>query len=449
MNKQSVIVIMFFLTNISWGQDHLYSLDNSLIQKSDTLYIFSETLSKLDLKTKRILHSDVEIKFPINFELRNHIPFYLNNKILFLSNISGLLYEYRNDSILRIDKSFDDKSHIQSLNLVYNDNLYRFGGYGYFENTNLLITYDHLESNQWDIVKYKGFEKVIPFSGVGFHFMVENKLHVVGFNSSTDKFQNESKFYNNGFIYDFENKIILDVFKVNPKIKKPESYIDLNNEYVLLFYTDSNKILIIKKDDYSVSEYSLSLRQSHLTNKNHTKFGVNGDELFYISNDVNGKIYIRSMDFKSVIKNSSPLNISIFSDNTLIYQISMVTGSFLFIIFVFILIRNKNKNKNKLHINRSGLFINKTQIFEDERSIEIIYKLLNNEYLTNSELNDYFSSNGLNLNHINREKNKFIDNLNIKLSSYLDQDFIKREKDEYDKRMIIFKINKDLFKEQS
>ena len=449
MNKQSVIVIMFFLTNISWGQDHLYSLDNSLIQKSDTLYIFSETLSKLDLKTKRILHSDVEIKFPINFELRDHIPFYLNDKILFLSNISGILHEYRNDSILRIDKSFDNKSHIQSLNLVYNDNLYRFGGYGYFENTNLLITYDHLESNQWDIVKYKGFEKVIPFSGVGFHFMVENKLHVAGFNSSTDKFQNESKFYNNGFIYDFENKIILDVFKVNPKIKKPESYIDLNNEYVLLFYPDSNKILIIKKDDYSVSEYSLSLRQSHLTNKNHTKFGVNGDELFYISNDVDGKIYIRSMDFKSVIKNSSPLNISIFSDNTLIYQISMVTGSFLFIIFVFILIRNKNKNKNKLHINGSGLFINKTQIFEDERSIEIIYKLLNNEYLTNSELNDYFSSNGLNLNHINREKNKFIDNLNIKLSSYLDQDFIKREKDEYDKRMIIFKINKDLFKEQS
>ena len=113
MNKQSVIVIMFFLTNISWGQDHLYSLDNSLIQKSDTLYIFSETLSKLDLKTKRILHSDVEIKFPINFELRDHIPFYLNDKIIFLSKISGLLYEYRNDSILRIDKSFDNKSHIQ------------------------------------------------------------------------------------------------------------------------------------------------------------------------------------------------------------------------------------------------------------------------------------------------------------------------------------------------
>ena len=169
-------------------------------------------------------------------------------------------------------------------------------------------------------------------------------------------------------------------------------------------------------------------------------------KLFYISNDVNGKIYIRSMDFKSVIKNSSPLNISIFSDNTLTYQISMVIGFFLFIIFVFI---NKNKNKNKLHINGSGLFINKTQIFEDERSIEIIHNLINNPYLTNSELNDYFSSNGLNLNHINREKNKFIDNLNIKLSFYLDQDFIKREKDEYDKRMIIFKINKDLFKEQS
>ena len=127
----------------------------------------------------------------------------------------------------------------------------------------------------------------------------------------------------------------------------------------------------------------------------------------------------------------------------------MLIGFFLFITFVFILIRNKNKNKNKLHINGPVLFINKTQILEDEKSVKIISILLNNTSVTNSELNDNFSSNGLNLNHINREKNKFIDNLNIKLSSYLDQDFITREKDEYDKRMIIFKINKDLFKKQS
>ena len=74
------------------------------------------------------------------------------------------------------------------------NNLYRFGGYGYFEGTNLLMSYDNLESNQWDIVKYKGFEKVIPFSYVGFHFMVENKLHVVGFYSYINKFQNEINF---------------------------------------------------------------------------------------------------------------------------------------------------------------------------------------------------------------------------------------------------------------
>ena len=449
MNKQSVIVILFFLTNLSWGQKHPYNLNNSLIQKSDTLYIFSETLSKLDLKTKRIFHSDVEIKFPIDFELRNHSPFYLNDKILFLNNGSGLLYEYRNDSIIRIDKSFDDKSRHHSLNLVYNNNLYRFGGYGYYEHSNLLINYDHLESNQWDIVKYKGYNKVIPFSNVGFHFMVKNKLHIIGFDSSTGDFQNESKYSHNGFIYDFDNKIILDVFKVNPKIKKPDSYIDLENGYVLLFYPSKNKILIIKKDDYSVSEYTMSLRQSHMINKRLTRFGIHEDELFYISSDVIGKTFIRSMDLKPFIKNSSPLNISIFSDNTLIYQILMVIGFFLFIIFVFILIRNKNKNKNKLHINGSRLFINKTQIFEDERSIEIICNLINNPYLTNSELNNYFSSNGLNLNHINREKNKFIDNLNIKLSSYLDQDFITKEKYEYDKRMIIFKINKNLFRKQS
>ena len=440
---------MFFSTNISWGQDHQYSLDNSLIQKSDTLYIFSETLSKLDLKTKRVLHSDVEIKFPIDFKLRNHIPFYLNDKILFLNRGGGILYEYRNDSIIRVDKSFDDKSRFRSLNLVHNNNLYRFGGYGYFENNNLLISYDHLESNQWGMVKYKGHEKVIPFSNVGFHFMVKNKLHIVGFDTSSGEFQNEIKYIHNGFIYDFDNKIILDVFKVNPKIKKPDSYIDLDNGYVLLFYPSTNKMLIIKKDDYSVSEYNMSLRQSSLSNKRHIKFGVYEDEIFYISNEVNGQPYIQSMDFKYIIENSSPLNIYMFKDNSLIYQILMLIGFFLFITFVFILIRNKNKNKNKLYINGPVLFINKTRILKDERSVKIISILLNNTSVTNSELNDNFSSNGLNLNHVNREKNKFINHLNIKLSSYLDQNFITREKHEYDKRMIIFKINKDLFRKQS
>ena len=294
---------MFLMFNSICGQYYKLGSNNSLIQKSDTLYIFSETLSKMDLKTKRIVNSNSEIKFPDNFNLTDHTPFILKDKIVFLNNSSGLLYVYKNDSVIRIDNSYDNKSHNNSLNFIYNKQLHRFGGYGYFQDTNILIKYDDLESNQWDIVKYKGYEKVTPFSGVGIHFIDENKLYVLGFHSHLKEHQNELHYQNEGFIFDLEKREIIDVFKINSKLKRPDSYLDLNNKHVLMFYPKEREILIINKDDYSISEYKMSLQERHITNKRDKKFGINNGELFYVSNDVDKQRYIRSMNLESIVKN--------------------------------------------------------------------------------------------------------------------------------------------------
>ena len=108
------------------GQYYKLGSNNSLIQKSDTLYIFSETLSKMDLKTKRIVNSNIEIKFPDNFNLTNHTPFILKDKIVFLNKSSGLLYEYKNDSVIRIDNSYDNKTHNNSLDFIDKQNCQAF-----------------------------------------------------------------------------------------------------------------------------------------------------------------------------------------------------------------------------------------------------------------------------------------------------------------------------------
>ena len=150
------------------------------------------------------------------------------------------------------------------------------------------------------------------------------------------------------------------------------------------------------------------------------------------------------MNLESILKNSVPLKIDIFSNNLSIEYFSIIIGFLIFGWIVLILIQNYNKTKNKVYYKGSYLYINKNKIIEDEKSLKIIRELINNPYLTNSQLNDFFYSEGLNQNHVNREKNKFINNLNTKFFLYLNKDLITREKNKYDKRMILFKINKKL-----
>ena len=48
--------------------------------------------------------------------------------------------------------------------------LIRFGGYGYFNSNKTMIYYDEV-SNQWDIVKYKGYQLIKGFNNVQLHFI--------------------------------------------------------------------------------------------------------------------------------------------------------------------------------------------------------------------------------------------------------------------------------------
>jgi len=98
--------------------------------------------------------------------------FQIKSKTIFLNKSSGIVYERRNDSIVRIDNSYVDKIHNLSLDFVYRDTIFRTGGYGYYRNNKNLIFYDE-KINEWDIINYKNMDLIEPFSNVGFHFIHE------------------------------------------------------------------------------------------------------------------------------------------------------------------------------------------------------------------------------------------------------------------------------------
>ena len=57
-----------------------------------------------------------------------------------MNQSSGIVYELKNDSIVRIEDSYNDNIHNLSLDFVHRDTLFRFGGYGYFNNNKKSIS---------------------------------------------------------------------------------------------------------------------------------------------------------------------------------------------------------------------------------------------------------------------------------------------------------------------
>ena len=138
-------------------------LGNSIIHLNNQILLFSEE--------KKIFQKVITNGNIIDY---NKFRFFeVNSKDIYLNRVSGIVFERKEDSILRIDKSYDDKMHTGSLDFVYNDTLFRFGGYGYFHTNKNLIYYNEIE-NEWDLVKYKNYDDIQPFSTVGFHY-IKNK----------------------------------------------------------------------------------------------------------------------------------------------------------------------------------------------------------------------------------------------------------------------------------
>jgi hypothetical protein len=55
----------------------------------------------------------------------------INNKLYLSLNLGGLVYEIKGNEIIRIDHSFEHKMQISSQQFVYDNRIFRFGGYAF------------------------------------------------------------------------------------------------------------------------------------------------------------------------------------------------------------------------------------------------------------------------------------------------------------------------------
>lgn len=83
----------------------------------DSLYLWEE---EKGWSSQKLIHQ--------NFNLNDKVGFYSMDRTFVVSAGIGLLYELRNDSLIRLDNSFDWRSRYNSKQSSYNNQIYSFGG---------------------------------------------------------------------------------------------------------------------------------------------------------------------------------------------------------------------------------------------------------------------------------------------------------------------------------
>ena len=377
----------------------------------------------------------LSLKYENGFVPEKFEKFQIKNKTIFLNKSSGIVYERRNDSIVRIDNSYDDKIHNRSLDFVHRDTLFRFGGYGYFNNNKNLIFYDE-KINEWDIINYKNSDLIEPFNSVGFHFIQDDKLHVLSYYVINDR-ENESQMVKKGFILDLNQRKITKTFNLLDSFEIPRSYFDLNNGYVLITNLQRRSFIVNKK---TLELYSYKLNPKENTTTFDSDFLIIKNQLYYESKDKNMNFTVNKLNIESLIDNMKKEGYFIKSNWDFLFYVLMILSG---LVFVFIMKKIFFKKKS-ISINEKILNYGRIKIELNDKMIEVLSLLLSQEKVSNSQLLDVFYVKNQNRIHINREKNNCIDRINLMFELKTKKQLIQKEKSLLDNRMIDYYLNKDL-----
>ena len=357
----------------------------------------------------------------------------IKNEDFLLNHQSGIVFKIDNDSLVRYDNSYDDKIHNGSLDFLLRDTLYRFGGYGYYHTHKTLVYLDQ-KSKQWDLVQFKGYEKIEPFSSIGFHYIKDGLLHVYGYNTLENTFQNVPNLKKKGFTLDLDKKEIIETFNLSKSFEFPDYYIN-TDRHILLFYKNVREVEIYDIETEKIYNYTLNIDEYGMSKERNQNHLIIQDNLYFLSANIDEEKKIKSISIDQILSNMIEIDKEIKQNNLTSYFIVIIP---LTLVLLIIIVFRKSKEikviGNKLHYNFKSIEL-------DQKEINLVSLLLKNKVCTGIELNEIFYLEELNPSHINRTKNTSINNINSKFHKSFKLDLILHQKSSIDKRIKEFNIN--------
>ena len=401
------------------------------------LYIlYNNKIEQYTLENDVELISSKEIKNSSEYDLSK---FKFVNEYTLSSRLGGSILKIKGDSIFRIDNSYEHKMQLGSLEFIRNDTLFRYGGYGFFENRNFFTFYDK-KINGWESLDING--DIIPerISDFMYHFN-KDKLYISG-GYRFDKFKKDIKYKNlKTYLFDFNSKKWSVIGDLNTSFFYERNcfYLDENS---FVNFTDG-MIYVMNFEKNSIKKFSSNPISKKIESSFFKPF-INKNNVFYfeLENDV---LNIKSTPLGEFISNLKSI------ENERIYGVSYWLYSLiiLILILIFLLYIVYKKFMNKIIRIGDGFFYNLKKIKLTEKE-KVIFNLLftsskKRNSVENRIITDFFEDKNLNYGTINRRKNEFINYLNnkIKLIINTDKDIVVRINSSIDKREVNYSVNSD------
>ena len=446
MKKFFGLIILFFavklVSQVSTEPRQLYIAKDSvsfvgLGKEGVNTFVIDGGVIKLEGFQKYSMPIPKELEY-MDFDGLSGV-FGTDRKVYLLYPGGGILFEYHNNAIRRIDNSFAHRNQFSGHFFMYKNNLYLLGGYGYWKTNSLLIRFN-FNSKEWDYVQTFG---QIPSGGINeaSFFLDKNILTVFDFyyrvndidqkNNNLYELDLESLVWvkkgslNRSFYDDIEKKTREIRFKTTLGVFQKS----LGKETVRFINPSKNSIKIYSSDPLRVlTPKTFSVGNKIVT----TQLSADRSFEVLLSRGLSEGLKYEGEEF---LTNDYDLFISYFG----------IVGVFCLILVGFVYFKTKKNSYYFILSNESLTGLNKSlQISQDEY---FILKLLSDSKsgeVDNIYFLNYFKRPELSEDACIKRKNKAISGLNMRFAKLHDLEIILKKNKKSDSRQVLYVLNEKI-----
>jgi hypothetical protein len=429
--KKSLIILLLFINSILVAQE--IRIPNSIIATYNDEGIISLFTEKKYYKVDLLNYEISEPTYFENngFDIKGFSPIKIDSAFYFISRIGGAVLKLKENTLTRIDNSFNHKMQLGSTIFKYNNEIYRYGGYGFFSSRDFIVKYDFV-TNEWESIIITNNE--VPKGRSDNSFLLNKDEFIIMGGNGVDRLNRRNRInlndswqfsfkdrrWNKVASDDYFNYFSSDFFKTKNgvgTIKGGRAYLYFNKDLCFKTY-EVSPILLKRQRLYKMYFY---------------------DNLYHFIIKRNNKMILLSRTKKELFGTSIAAR-HINKNNNLKVIMALVLFSIIVFLtlsihqYYYYLIIRPNRLKFKSY---------KINLSEEEHTILQEF-ILNQHIIENSKLQKILDKEQYDRSNNIRLKNKFILGLNSKLQYLFNNNtsnYIQIQQSSFDKRYKRYFLN--------
>ena len=365
----------------------------------------------------------------------------MNKQTYYFVNAScGNVYELKQDTLKRIDHSFPHRNQYGAPMFAWNNSVFMFGGYGYFQVKNVFSRYVP-QAKEWFEVITKSKESPSPRSGPIF-LMEKNKFYLIG---GVNRSHLDDAYLRDCWMYDCLKKSWVKLGEMNELLYKEFVLTSINSNLPGGVVRRNNRLfeLNILENKWTSYENPMVLNMWKITSSK------NNEYLLYAQSNSNNtneyEIKVKKFDdLKEFTVGEYPIyqKVSVFNlfPKEDYLWISLILNFLLFTMLFYI--RRMHKLK---FLQRGQKKLRRSDFTNSEWDLMCLIHRHGEMEL--SALNEYFNEEGLSYETLKKRRETFIKSIRIKIAMITRKPIeviLPETKHTVDKRMKIIHWNEDI-----